>query len=153
MRRWPCLGFLSERTGTIFIDRNRRSDTQRITQKVVQLLQQGETIAAFPEAKTSDGKQVHHFHASLLESVVLTQGAVRPLCLSYKNALGEITTAPAYIENVSLLACVNNILRAAPITVHLTVLPRIPVSDHLHRKALAQASQKAIQQALTAGVK
>jgi 1-acyl-sn-glycerol-3-phosphate acyltransferase len=71
---------------------------------------------------------------------------VQPVCLSYEDAHGSQTLAPAYVDDVSLMQSVNAILRAQPLTAHIHVGNALPPGDD--RRALAMRAQCAVQQAL-----
>jgi 1-acyl-sn-glycerol-3-phosphate acyltransferase len=68
--RWPLVGWLSARAGTVFIQRARRRDTARINDRVTNALRAGAVMAVFPEGTTTDGSRVLHFHSSLLQPAV-----------------------------------------------------------------------------------
>lgn len=146
VEKWPILGWLAKTIGTIFIRRNKRSDARRIVQQLADRLENGETICIFPEGTTSDGTSLLPFHANLLQAPVLARVAVQPICLLYADAQGQQSLAPAYIGDISLLASLISILRAAPLTAHLYVMAPLEACDQ--RRELAMRAQTAVQGAL-----
>lgn len=146
VEKWPILGWLAKTIGTIFIRRDKRSDARRIVQQLADVLKSGETICIFPEGTTSDGTRLLPFHANLLQAPVLAMIAVQPICLLYEDAQGQQSLAPAYIGDISLLASLISILRAAPLTAHLYVTAPLEVCDQ--RRELAMRAQAAVQGAL-----
>ena len=96
VRRWPLVGWLSARAGTIFINRARRQDTLRINGLIVDALRAGELFAVFPEGTTSDGSRLLKFHSSLLEPALQAGAAVQPVALRYEREDGSLCTEAAY---------------------------------------------------------
>jgi 1-acyl-sn-glycerol-3-phosphate acyltransferase len=71
---------------------------------------------------------------------------VQPICLMYEDARGMLSTAPAYIGDMSLNDSLNAVLRGEPLTAHLYVCnPLAPGAD---RRLLASEAQAAVQAAL-----
>ena len=79
VRHWPVFGWFARMSGTIFLDRTRRSDVVRIREKIDAVLRDGHLVVLFPEGTSSDGRQVLPFRSSLLESVTANE---RPLFVS-----------------------------------------------------------------------
>ena len=67
VRRWPLIGWLCARGGTLFIDRARRHHTRDINAVMAKAMQDGEAFAVFPEGTTTHGDVVLPFHPSLLQ--------------------------------------------------------------------------------------
>lgn len=148
VRHWPLLGWLSQRTGTLFIARELRRDTARVNREIIQKLEQGETVALFPEGTTSAGHSVGHFHASLLQSALDSGRAVTPVLLHHQDAAGKPCAVAAFIGDMSFVQSLWQILRCPELHVSVRVLPPIDHADD-NRRLLAQAAQHAIQHALT----
>lgn len=144
--RWPVLGLLSRNVGTLFIERAKRSDTQRINQQIAEVLEKGETVTVFPEGTTTDGAQLNHFHASLLQSAVNADALLYPVAIQYRNTAGGICTEAAYIDP-SLILSLQKILSQPRIDVTLTFNPPIP-SGLKNRRELARLAEHAIAEAL-----
>lgn len=148
--RWPVLGFLSRRAGTLFIERAKRSDTQRINQQISEVLDQGERVTVFPEGTTADGLQLNHFHASLLQSAVNSDAMLYPVAIRYRNPAGGVCLEAAYIDP-SLVLSLQNILSQPSIDAELTF--NQPVSCGLkNRRELARLAERAIADTLSVPV-
>lgn len=100
---WPMVGRLAADAGTIFIERTRKSDTQRVNKLLEGLLREGNIIVVFPEGGTTDGTTVAPFHASLLAPAVMIGAAVHPVAIRYLHADGSRDDAPAFTDEQSLL--------------------------------------------------
>ena len=143
---WPILGLLCRNTGTLFIERAKRSDTLRINQSIGDVLVDGERVTVFPEGTTSDGSELKHFHASLLQSAVTTDALMYPVAICYRNIAGEICQDAAYTDP-SLVLSLKQILRQPRIDVTLTFNAPIQCSGK-NRRELARLSEQAIANAL-----
>jgi len=78
VRRWPLIGWLSARTGTLFIQRGKGRHAVRINQAIHAAFLAGDAIGVFPEGMTSEGTGLQPFHASLLQSAVDERALVSP---------------------------------------------------------------------------
>lgn len=147
VRAWPLIGFLAAKSGTLFIERTRRHDTGRASQAIERALRDGDHIALFPEGTTSDGSQVLHFHASLLQPVIDADAPVQAVTIAYFGENGEIDTAPAYIGDLSLAQSLKQILRRPAIhaQLHFAALVQPRGKD---RRQLAGALHNLITNAL-----
>lgn len=67
---WPVLGSLTRNTHTLFLDRNKRHDVQRVNQRIAERVRQGDGVVFFPEGTTSDGTSVRPFQPSLLQPAI-----------------------------------------------------------------------------------
>lgn len=147
VRNWPFIGWLCVRANTIFIHREKRHDTARVNQLAVTALQRGEQIALFPEGTSTDGTKVRHFHASLLQPAIDAGVAIRPIAIRYHDQHGHHSTDAAYIDEMSFLASLWNLLCSPALRVQLTDLPLLP-STNASRRTLATQARHSIAAAL-----
>jgi 1-acyl-sn-glycerol-3-phosphate acyltransferase len=146
IRTWPVVGWLAQQLGTVFVQREKRSDAKRIMHELSERLTAGELMCVFPEGTTTDGRSLLPFHANLFQAAVSASVPVQPICLMYEDAQGRQSTAPAYIGDMSLSASLDALLRATPLTAHLYVCnPLAPGAD---RRLLASEAQAAVSAAL-----
>jgi 1-acyl-sn-glycerol-3-phosphate acyltransferase len=146
IRAWPLIGWLCQQTGTIFIERARKRDAHRVLHNITDVMLQGDLVCVFPEGTTTDGSGVLPFHANLMQAPVSGGLPVLPVGLRYVDArTGEPTLAPAYIGDLSLLDCLNAVLRAPPIKARLTVGPMLYPSS-ASRRELAESARDVVVQ-------
>lgn len=143
IRAWPVIGWLSAKTGTLFIERARRRDALRIGGEIVAAMTQGDVVAVFPEATTTDGSQVLRFHGSLLQPALQTGAQLHPAALRYAREDGSLCTEAAYDGDKSLWHTLRAIVAQPVIHAHVWFLPALPARD-ADRRALANAAQAAI---------
>jgi len=144
IRSWPVIGWLCEKTGTLFIERARKRDAHRMLHDITDVMLQGDLVGVFPEGTTTDGSDVLPFHANLMQAPISGGVPVLPMGLSYVDAAtGKATLAPAYIGDLSLLDCLNAVLRAPRIKARLAIGPLLyPASDS--RRELASSARQVV---------
>jgi 1-acyl-sn-glycerol-3-phosphate acyltransferase len=86
---WPVFGWLCRSMGTIFVDRDCRTDVLRVNGLIEKALQSGKGVLLFPEATSSAGADVLPFHSALLEPAVRGGYPVSYAALSYRTAAGQ----------------------------------------------------------------
>jgi len=91
---WPFFGTLGKLVGTIFIDRARGRDIPRVIAEMEEAFHAGLGVVVFPEATSSEGREVLRFRPSLLEAAAAGKLPVVPAALSYRTPPGEV---PAHV--------------------------------------------------------
>ena len=147
VRRWPLIGWLAARTGTLFIVRGKNRQAVRINQSIHDAFRLGDAIGVFPEGSTSNGLEVMRFHASLLQPAVDEAAVVYPVALRYLDERGNIEVDASYVGETTLLESFDMILRRRRIVAELIFLSAID-ADGKTRRELASAAQSAIAGAL-----
>ncbi len=111
VRRWPLIGWLVARSGTIFIERSKRSDTARTNRTIVDTLARGERVGIFPEGTTTDGTHLRPFHASLFQPALGAGARVATAGIRYPLRDGSVNLDASYAGERSLLESLRLILR------------------------------------------
>ncbi len=140
------VGWLAQQLGTVFIQREKRSDAKRIMHELADRLNAGELMCVFPEGTTSDGLTLLPFHANLFQAAVSASSPVQPICLMYEDAQGRQSTAPAYIGDMSLGESLNALLSGGPLTAHVYV--GAPLASGADRRVLAAEAEASVSAAL-----
>ncbi|CAG1011332.1 1-acyl-sn-glycerol-3-phosphate acyltransferase [Burkholderiales bacterium] len=149
VRDWPVIGWLCEKTETVFLPRGSRSAARDTAVQIAQRLTEGWLVAAFPEGTTSEGQGVLPFHSALLQGALDAQKPVQPVGLRYLGSDGKSTGAAAYCGETSLLQSLWRIAQAPAIVVDVQILP--PITDAVHRRELSSRSREQIVAALAGG--
>ncbi|KXU90921.1 glycerol acyltransferase [Paraburkholderia monticola] len=148
IRQWPVVGWLAQQLDTVFIQREKRSDAKRIMHELAARLGAGELMCVFPEGTTTNGLALLPFHANMFQAAVSAGVPVQPVCIMYEDAQGRQSTAPAYIDDVSLADSLDMLLRGGPLTAHVYVGAALaPDAD---RRVLAARAQDVVAGALQA---
>lgn len=117
IRSWPIVGPLATGAGTLYIERTSRKDALRMVHDMADAMKEGDVIAVFPEGTTSDGRELLPFHANLIQSAIAAGVPVQPMSLRFIDThSGEMTLAPCYIGDDTLVGSVWRTLTAGPIT-------------------------------------
>lgn len=134
IRDWPIAGWLSDRAGTIFIRRARRSDTAKINEVMHAVLAEGATIGFFPEGTTTGGDRLLKFHTSLFEPAVANAATLAPAVIRYRASDGERSRAMAFIGEISFAESVGLIIRQKSTIAEITFAPPIAAVGHTRRE-------------------
>jgi 1-acyl-sn-glycerol-3-phosphate acyltransferase len=142
IRDWPVAGWLAVRTGTLFLDRQRRRDATRINAEIAACLTAGGWVAVFPEGTTTLGDDLLPFKTGLFEPAAAGGLAVLPARIRYLDAAGQTSRAAAYIDEISFGQCLWSIAREPGITAEIHFAAPFSGND---RKLLAQRAEAAIR--------
>jgi len=152
VRGWPFIGYLCARAQTIFIERNKRSDTVRTNQQAVETLRKGSCMAIFPEGTTTNGLQVGHFHASLFQPAIDAQTPIYPVAIHYHDKNNKTNFDAAYIDDMSFVESMWKILSSRDLHARLTATTALSTQVE-NRRILAQEAHRCITHALSIEVK
>lgn len=144
IRGWPLIGWLCEKTGTIFISRGKLRDVRRIYQGLVTSLHAGEHVAFFPEGTTAAQGSLLPFHANLFEAAIEAEVPVQPYAVRYLDRNGKLHPAADFVGDMTFVQSMFAVLDAGGMTAELTVLPVIDTGAASHRRDLAEAARDAI---------
>ena len=150
IRSWPLIGYLCDRTGTLFIERGRRHAVHQVVQQIVLVLESGGLVGIFPEGTTSDGTGLLPFHANLIQAAIDAGAPVQPVALRYQKPRGGIALEAAYIGDMTLFDSIRAVLLGAPIIARATLLPCIETGG-MTRHQVAEAARIAIATSLGVG--
>lgn len=90
VRSWPLFGALAGCGATIFVDRDRPSDTPRASTQLGQALAAGLIVVLFPEGTSSDGSTVLPFRTALFQPAVELHQPISTAHLSYTAENGSV---------------------------------------------------------------
>lgn len=144
VRHWPVIGTLAARNETVFLMRGSRGHARIINAEVGAILDAGRNVALFPEGTTTDGSHVLHFHAALLQPAVESGHPVQPVAISYLDADGGHSLAPAYAGDTSLIECLMAIVGSRSLIASVSVGSPLPTCNGLHRKEIARRARDTI---------
>ena len=145
--RWPLLGLLARRVGTVFIERGSRSAARRTNEHISAALASGQPVACFPEGTTSLGHGVLRFHGALFQPAIDSGAVVQPVALRYVDAGGRQSESSAYVGDDSLIDSLWRIISHPPVTGELNFLDAVDASGW-DRRSLANSLHDEIARAL-----
>lgn len=143
VRRWPLIGWLSARTGTLFIERGSGRRAARLHRDIHAAFEAGDAVGVFPEGTTTEGDRIASFHASLLQPAVDEGALVCPVGIRYVDVEGRTCKAAGYVGDDSLLDSFRAILAQRRIVAELHFLAPIEAQGRTRRE-LARLAREAI---------
>lgn len=133
---WPLVSRLVDAAGTLYLERERKRDALRVVHAMASALQQGQTVAIFPEGTTSTGHGLLPFHANLLQAAISTATPVQPVALRYSDATHAVSLAAEFVGATTLLESLWQTACGEAMVVRLVFLPPV-ASTGADRRALA----------------
>ena len=115
IRSWPMLGWLSAKSGTIFIARGKVRDVRRIFEYLVTTVRNGERVAFFPEGTTSAQGALLPFHANLFEAAIDADVPIQPLSVRYLDASGRLAAQADFIGDMTFVESLLVILKSGQV--------------------------------------
>jgi 1-acyl-sn-glycerol-3-phosphate acyltransferase len=139
--RWPLIGWLAGRAGTVFIERG-ANQTQAVMLQLSGLLKQGNRVVFFPEG-TSQAGEPQKFHARLFALPIAEHLSVAPVALIYQDARQRLRSDLSYTGDQTLMQNLWHLLQQRDVVIRVAFTPEIASVD-LARKELADACQQAV---------
>ena len=136
--RWPLVGTLVARAGTVFVERGRRHAVHAVIQSLGERLAQGYRAAVFPEGTTSEGDRLLVFHGNLIQAALNAGAPLVPIGLRYVDPDGERSHAVMYVGETTFVASLWRITGHPRLECQVHVLAPID-PDGFTRQAAAQA--------------
>ena len=145
VRKWPLIGWLAARAGTLFIRRG-NGETATISAQIAQRLREDGLLTLFPEGTTTDGREVRPFFSRLFAAAIDTGTDVMPVALRY-HIDGAFDPVAPYTDKQSLGANLRGLIGRERTQVHVVFGEPISLRDH-SRKEVAELARSAIVDAL-----
>ena len=151
VRKWPIIGTLAAKAGTLFIHRGSKNGAAEAIELIKTKLSAGHSVASFPEAKTTDGTNVHKFHARLFAAAIESSTPIQPVALVYPTQANKNDINPIipYVDGPNLVTHAFRIMCAKQ-TIAAVTFCEIITSDEKPRKELAQLARNEIAQIVEA---
>ncbi len=144
--RWPLVGWLATRAGTIYHRRGNTHSLTAVMERVVGRLREGVPVGVFPEGGTGPGDGVRTFHARIFQVAVDAGGPVQPVALCYgKN--GKMDLRVPFGPRESFFANVVRLLGSPGMNAEVHFLEPLLLSDE-GRRQIAEAARERISAAL-----
>jgi len=138
VKRWPIFGYFAGLGGTLFVNREKRSDVGRLAEEMREILNSGAHLALFPEGTSSGGDSVLPFKSALLEPITQIDLPVTSAAVVYSLPPGHglVSEEVAYWADMTLVPHLLNIFSKERIGAKVVFgEPRVHKAD---RKQLAK---------------
>ncbi len=136
VRKWPVIGWLGEKGGTVYIQRGGNGASALASKRIADKINAGDSVLVFPEATTTDGKDIKRFHARIFAPALDHELQVQPIAIRYLDKNGDHHPNISWSDE-SFLSNLINILGEPVINVELTFLPLLIADNYTERKHLA----------------
>jgi 1-acyl-sn-glycerol-3-phosphate acyltransferase len=107
IERWPLVGWLAGRAGTIYHRRGSTESLASVSQVMVERLRAGLGVGVFPEGGTGPGDHVRTFHARIFQAAIDAGVPAQPVALRFSRD-GSYDTTIAFRPRENFL---QNFLR------------------------------------------
>jgi lyso-ornithine lipid O-acyltransferase len=159
---WPLFGLMAKLQRSIFVDRNRRSDTSKTNSEIAERLEEGDAIVLFAESTTSDGSRLLPFRSALVgaaKDAILTDSAtthvcLQPVALAYNGADGLPTgrmgrTRIGWYGDMDMLPHLKGILRGGSLDVTVRFGTPLAYDAGTDRKTLTKTAEQDVRKMMT----
>ena len=140
--RWPLVGWMARRAGTIYHRRGSTDSLNAVAQMMVQRMQDGDSVGVFPEGGSSTSFHVRTFHARIFQPALDAQSPVQPIALRYTRANALAHSVP-FRENENFLSNFFRLLGESGGVAEVHFLPIVPLASNA-RRALAHTAKTQI---------
>jgi 1-acyl-sn-glycerol-3-phosphate acyltransferase len=147
IEKWPIIGLLVARSGTLFIERGKRHAVHKVLQDAVDRLKQQHFVAVFPEGTTNDGTGLLPFHGNLIEAAIRAEVPVQPLAIAYRNSNGVLAQSVEFIGDTTFVASMLRVLADDDLHVKVTIVAPKTTGEKT-RHELSEESKVVIAAAL-----
>ena len=137
--RWPLIGWLAGRAGTIFHRRGSTGSLDRVRATMVERLRAGRSIAIFPEGGIDHTRgigTVRTFHARIFQPALEVPVRVQPVALCYCRN-GHLWNGVGFRDEETFAGNFLRLLGESPLDVEVHCLAPIAADPNAGRKHLA----------------
>jgi 1-acyl-sn-glycerol-3-phosphate acyltransferase len=159
--KWPLFGTLARLQETVFIAREKRSQTIEARDLIRERLVDGDALVLFPEGTSDDGNSVLPFKSSLLGAAETELGRdsagrprhvpLQPVSISYVGLHGlpmgrDMRPLFAWYGDMDLVPHLWEALKSGPFEAVIEFHPPLDIDSLGGRKALASAAELIVRQ-------
>ena len=145
--RWPLIGWLASRGGTIYHHRGDNDSLHGVMHQMVERLRSGAAVGVFPEGRTNDGHQLGVFHARIFQPAVAAQVPAQPVALKF-GAGGNAQTIVAFQRGESFVANMVRLLGEPSRSAEVHFLEPVAASED-GRRRMAETCRARVAEAMS----
>jgi 1-acyl-sn-glycerol-3-phosphate acyltransferase len=136
VRGWPLIGWLTRFAGTLYVQRERKSDVARLAASFTPVVNEGVVIGLFPEGTSTGGHQVLPFYSSLFEPAARSGWRATPAWIGYTLADGSVEDEICYWRDMKFALHLPRLLSKERIVATVAYGPALAAG--LNRKEMAR---------------
>lgn len=149
MKNTPFLGQLTQLGGSLYTNRKQFTGIMGEIKNFASFLQDGFNVVLFPEATSTDGKQLRPFKKSLLQVAIEAQKPILPICIKYLSSAGQPISDKNrddfyWYGDMAFLPHFMRLIKTKKTSIEITILDEIQVSQDSNRKELSDKAFKRI---------
>jgi len=137
------IGTLCRIAGCVFVERRNPNALSSEISRIESLLRAGIPVVLFPEATSTDGRDVLPFKSALYECALRAKVPIHSFCIRYAPRESGVP----YHGEMTLLPHLHQLCDGLPRIATLEYLDTLPPSDTLERKAAARGTHARIRDA------
>ena len=147
IKNWPLIGKVVQISGTIFVDRQHKSEVCKCLRAITDRLKRKINVLIFPEGTSTDGTQVLPFQSPFFGVPINTQSPILPVTINYQKLDGKDITLQnrdeiCWYSKMDFAKHLWNLMRYKRIEVAVTLHDKITTGTYQNtsadRKKLAQ---------------
>ncbi|THD11840.1 lysophospholipid acyltransferase family protein [Metallibacterium scheffleri] len=150
--RWPLVGWLAARAGTIFLKRGNPASLSAVIAVMSERLRGGRTVAVFPEGgiehELTSITTVRTFHARVFQCALDARVPIQPVALTYCRA-GCAWDGATFRSGEGFLGNFLRLLGEPPLQAEVHFLAPLITPAENGRRAMADAARAAIATCLS----
>jgi len=105
--KWPILGTIARRVGTVFVDRESTSSGASAIRDLADLLTAKKCVSVFPEGTTFEGDEVHPFHAGAFLAAARAKAEILPVGIAYEKGSEAAYRDETFVAHLGRIAAAN----------------------------------------------
>jgi 1-acyl-sn-glycerol-3-phosphate acyltransferase len=109
VKHWPVFGWFAQLAGTLFTDRERRTQVGQLNRQLRTVLNQGVPVVLFPEGTSSDGRTILPFKSALLEPATDSSKPLSTSLIHYQLDDGDVGEEVCYWKDMTFLPHLFNL--------------------------------------------
>ncbi len=139
--KWPVLGWVIKKAGTLFIEKGTGS-----AKAIIDLghsLQEHQSVLIFPEGRTTDGTGVIRFQPRLFQSAIDAGARVQAIGIRYVDSSGAREPRTRFDGDITLIQSVWATTRGKPFYVEVHLFD--PILANERRDVLSREAQRLVK--------
>ena len=142
--RWPYVGWIAARAGTIFHRRGSTDSLNVVMGRVVERLRSGEPVGVFPEGGSGHGDRVGTFHARIFQTALDADVPVQPVALRY-GCNGQQDPRVPFGVDESFFGNFLRILGAPSLDAEVHFLDPVPATPDARRRMAVESRARIVR--------
>ena len=143
--RWPFVGWLAARAGTIFHRRGSTDSLAVVMARVVDRLRAGAPVGVFPEGGSGHGDRVGTFHARIFQTALDAGAPVQPVALRYGMDGRQDPRVP-FARGENFFANVLRVLGGPRLDAEVHFLEPVPATPDARRRMAEESRARIVRE-------